>query len=93
MLLLRTRKGKRTIQNIKRSDKAGNGNSVSSGWWLEDIWFNIIRLLPERMIHKGILEWMYRYVEKRICQVQQEQIKANWKLSDLEKTVEKLQEK
>ena len=56
----------------------------------EELLFSTIRLLPECMIPKGVLEWMSRYIDKRTSQIRQEQVKANWKKTELQNVVEKL---
>lgn len=54
---------------------------------LEDLIFSIIQKFPERFIPSVLMDWMERYLNKRISQLQQEAIKQNWKNSYLKKAV------
>lgn len=54
---------------------------------LEEAFFKIILLLPERWIQNGIIE---KYLEKRIQQLEHQKIQANWKQADLKKQIEEI---
>ena len=59
----------------------------------EDILFSIIGLLPEKLIPSCVMEWVSRYIDKRMAELQKEQIQANWKKVYTEKAVEELKHK
>lgn len=59
----------------------------------EDILFSIIGLLPEKLIPSCVLEWVSRYIDKRMAELQKEQTQANWKKVYTEKAVEELKRK
>lgn len=60
---------------------------------LEDLIFSIIQKLPERLIPSVLMDWMERYLNKRISQLQQETIKQNWKNVYLQKAVTEIHNK
>ena len=45
---------------------------------LEDIMFSIIQKLPERFIPSPLMNWLERYLDKRISELKQEAIKMPW---------------
>lgn len=45
---------------------------------LEDILFSIIQKLPERFIPSAIMNWLDRYLDRRIAKLKQESIKMTW---------------
>lgn len=45
---------------------------------LEDILFSIIQKLPERFIPCWLMNWLSRYLDKRISELKQESIKMTW---------------
>lgn len=55
--------------------------------------FSIIGLLPEKLIPSCVLEWVSRYIDKRMAELQKEQTQANWKKVYTEKAVEELKRK
>ena len=59
----------------------------------EDMLFPIIELLPEKLIPGFVMNWVSRYIDKRMNELKQEQIKANWNKTYVEKGVEELKEK
>lgn len=59
----------------------------------EDILFSIIELLPEKLIPAFVMDWVSRYIDKRMNELNQEQIKANWNKTYVEKAVKELKEK
>lgn len=59
----------------------------------EDILFSIIGLLPEKLIPSCVMEWVSRYIDKRMVELQKEHIKANWNKTYLENAVEELKVK
>lgn len=60
---------------------------------VEDVLFSIIELLPEKLIPGFVMDWVSRYIDKRMNELKQEQIKVNWNKTYMEKAVEKLKEK
>lgn len=59
----------------------------------EDILFSIIELLPEKLIPGFVMDWVSRYIDKRMNEIKQEQIKANWNKTYVEKAVKELKQK
>ena len=45
---------------------------------LEDILFSIIQKLPEKLIPRWLMDWLERYLDKRIREVKQQTIKITW---------------
>lgn len=60
---------------------------------LEDLIFSIIQKLPEHLIPHWLMDWMERYLNNRINQLQQETIKQNWKNVYLQKAVTEIHNK
>ena len=46
---------------------------------LEDLFFNLIMKLPEKLIPKSLMEWMNKYLTRRVQQLKQETIKQTWR--------------
>ena len=46
---------------------------------LEDIFYTIISKLPEKFFPSPIMNWLSRYLDKRISELKQESIKQTWK--------------
>ena len=59
----------------------------------EDVLFDLIGKLPERLIPGFVLNWAERYLDKRMAELQYEQVKANWNIVDLEKAVKEIRQK
>lgn len=57
---------------------------------LEDLFFNIIMKLPEKLIPKSLMKWMDKYLTKRVQQLKQETIKQTWRKMQLEKAVDEI---
>lgn len=57
---------------------------------LEDLLFTIISKLPERFIPSAMMEWLNRYLDKRISELKQESIKLNWKNMYLQTAVDEI---
>ena len=57
---------------------------------LEDIAFSIIQLIPERFLPQTLMEWMGRYLDKRLNELKQQTVKQNWKNVYLQKVVEEI---
>ena len=54
---------------------------------LEDILFSIIQKLPERFIPLPLMDWLDRYLDKRINELKQETIKMTWQNMYLQEAV------
>ena len=59
----------------------------------EDSLFSLVERIPERLLPGWLMNWMGKYVDKRIAELQREQIKANWDKTYLEQAVKELREK
>ena len=57
---------------------------------LEDMMFSVIQKLPERLIPQFIINWLDRYITKRINHLKQEQIKNTWKDIYLQKAIDEI---
>lgn len=53
----------------------------------EDILFTIISKIPEKLIPSPIMNWLDRYMNKRIGELKQQIIKQRWQHDSLEKAV------
>ncbi|WP_277935636.1 hypothetical protein, partial [Parablautia muri] len=45
---------------------------------LEDILFTIISRTPEKLIPSPLMNWLSRYLDKRINELKQQSIKMTW---------------
>lgn len=54
---------------------------------LENLLFTIIQKLPEKLIPSPIMNWLDRYMDKRIGELKQQIIKQRWQQDSLEKAV------
>ena len=57
---------------------------------LEDIAFAIIQKLPEKFIPHFLMEWLDRYLDKRITELKQQTIKQTWRNMQLQDAVDNL---
>ena len=57
---------------------------------LEDIAFSIIQKLPEKFIPHFLMEWLERYLDKRITELKQQTIKQTWRKMQLQDAVDKI---
>lgn len=57
---------------------------------LENIMFSIIQRLPERFIPSPIMNWLEKYLDKRISELKQESIKQTWKNMYLQNAVDEI---
>lgn len=57
---------------------------------IEDLCFNIIMKIPDRLIPSALMSWMNRYTDKRIQQLKQQNIKQTWNNLYLEKAVKEI---
>ena len=56
----------------------------------EDLLFTIIQKLPERIIPSALMEWLNRYLDKRISKLKQESIKTTWQTMYLQSAVDQI---
>lgn len=54
----------------------------------EDILFSIIQKLPEKFIPSPLMNWLDRYLDKRINELKQESIKQTWRNMYLQDAVD-----
>ena len=57
---------------------------------LEDLFFNIIMKIPDRLIPSVLISWMDKYTDKRIHQLKQQNVKSTWKNMYLQKAVDEI---
>lgn len=58
----------------------------------EDFLFTLIQRLPERFIPASLMNWMERYTDKRIAELQRQLVKDNWTNVELQKAVEQIRQ-
>ena len=46
---------------------------------LEDIAFSIIQRIPEKFIPYWLMNWLEKYLDKRISELKQQSIKMSWR--------------
>lgn len=56
----------------------------------EDLLFTIISKLPEKLIPSPLMNWLSRYLDKRISELKQESIKQTWKNMYLQTAVDEI---
>lgn len=56
----------------------------------EDLLFSIISKTPERFIPPAMMEWLNRYLDKRINELKQESIKQTWRHMYLQAAVDEI---
>ena len=56
----------------------------------EDVLFSIITRLPERLLPKCFMRWLEKYLNKRMAELQREQVQANWNKVYMEQAVKEL---
>ena len=60
---------------------------------LEDLIFTIIQKIPEKHIPSFLMNWMERYTNKRLSELQSQIIRKRWQTIELEKAVDKIRSK
>lgn len=55
---------------------------------LEDIAFSIIQRIPEKLLPHWLMNWLEKYLDKRISELKQESIKMTWRNMYLQKAVD-----
>ncbi|MCX4340824.1 MAG: hypothetical protein OSJ72_14420 [Lachnospiraceae bacterium] len=56
----------------------------------EDLFFTIISKLPEKLIPSPIMNWLEKYLDKRISELKQESIKITWQNMYLQDAVDEI---
>ena len=57
---------------------------------IEDVFFEIILKLPERLIPEWLMNYLERYTTKRLNQLKQDNIKHTWRNMYLQSAVEEI---
>ena len=57
---------------------------------LEDLLFSIIQKLPERFIPHWLMDWLERYLDKRIRELKQQSTKMTWQNMYLQEAVDNI---
>lgn len=57
---------------------------------LEDIMFEIIQRIPEKLLPNFLMKWLNNYTTKRIAELKQQITKDRWKEIVLEKAVNEI---
>lgn len=60
---------------------------------MEDMLFLLLERLPERLLPSWLINWMSQYIDKRMAELEREQVKANWEKVYLEQAVKELRNK
>ena len=55
---------------------------------LEDLLFSIIHKIPEKFIPSPLMNWLSRYLDKRINELKQQSIKMTWQNMYLQDAVD-----
>ncbi len=53
----------------------------------EDLLFSIVQKLPEKLIPHWLMDWLKKYLDKRIRELNQETIRMTWQNVHLKKAV------
>lgn len=56
----------------------------------ENAVFSIIQKLPEKLIPRPLMEWLDRYLDKRINELKQQTIKQTWRNMYLQDAVDRI---
>lgn len=56
----------------------------------EDFIFSAFQKMPEKFIPSFIMQWMGKYTEKRLAELQSQLIKSRWATTELEKAVQQI---
>lgn len=56
----------------------------------EDIAFSIIQRIPEKLLPHWLMNWLEKYLDKRIIELKQESIKQTWKNMYLQTAVDEI---
>ncbi len=56
----------------------------------EDFLFAAFHKMPEKSIPPFIMQWMEKYTEKRLAELQSQLVKSRWTTAELEKAVQQI---
>lgn len=56
----------------------------------EDMMFSVIQKTPEKFIPQWLMNWLDRYLNKRINELRQQNIKQTWRKMYLEKAADEI---
>lgn len=54
----------------------------------EDIAFSIIQRIPEKLLPHWLMNWLEKYLDKRIIELKQQSIQMTWRNMYLQKAVD-----
>ena len=57
---------------------------------LEDIAFSVIQRIPEKFLSHRLMNWLEKYLDKRISELKQESIKMTWRNMYLQNAVNEI---
>lgn len=57
---------------------------------LEDVTFSIIQKLPEKFIPQWLMNWLEKYLDRRISELKQQSIQMTWRNMYLQNAVDKI---
>lgn len=57
---------------------------------LENVAFSVIQRIPEKYIPHRLMNWLERYLDKRIMELKQESIKMTWRNVYLQNAVDEI---
>ena len=56
----------------------------------EDVFFNLIQAMPEKMIPAALMDWCEKYIDDRIQDMKMERVRQEWDIATLEKAVSEI---
>ena len=59
---------------------------------LEDLLFTLVSKLPESLIPKSVMDWLGRYTNKRIAELQRQIIHDRWQTVKLDETLKQIKD-
>ena len=59
---------------------------------LEDLLFTLVSKLPESLIPKSVMDWLGRYTNKRIAELQRQIIYDRWLSVELDETFKQIKD-
>lgn len=59
---------------------------------LEDLFFTLVSKLPESLIAKSVMDWLGRYTNKRIAELQRQIIHDRWQTVKLDETLKQIKD-
>ncbi len=59
---------------------------------LENLLFTLVSKLPESLIPKSVMDWLGRYTNKRIAELQRQIIHDRWQTVKLDETLKQIKD-